>query len=273
MGQHNTATLNILAFSKSGEHAQLESQLSGFTNGEVLRKALKNAAKGGHVECVKLLLPLCDQAGIDKGLCEAAKCGHLACVHVLTPVANAWYDNSRALYKAAEFGFADVVAHLAPLSDPDCICGALSGAARLKHERCVDVLLPYIKGMFYPTLAISGAQSGQPSIVAKILEVAPGPYSVHGLIYAITHGNTACAQLLMKACDPTELHSRALVVAFREQQWEMFDLLYPKSQPQKAHHWIGGEEREAWEQALARGQRIVLNGVVGDSPRAPVRKM
>lgn len=274
MGQHNIPTENILIFSRTGNHTQLRGALVGFGILEVLRKALKHAAKGGHAECVKLLIPHCDQGGLDRGLCEAAKYGHFDCVKILSAHANPFYDNSRALRKAAEFGCVEIVQHLIPISDQSSLSAAAVGAALMGQEACVDLFLPHMKGMVYPPFVFAAAQSGNSAILRKILHGAPGEYPVDGLILALSQENLECAHILIGMCDPREMKSRALAVAFKEEHWDVFDLLYPLSDPQQAHYWIEHTNQEAWRDAVARGQRLVLNAVVGQThPCAVARKM
>ncbi len=72
-----------------------------------------------------------------------------------------------------------------------------------------------------------------------------------------------CVKILLKTAKPLYDNSRALVVAFDNRDWELFDLLVPYSDIGQAQIWILQEKQDAWETALAHRQKLVL-GVCWD---------
>lgn len=81
--------------------------------------ALLRAAINGHVETVKLLIPLSDpRAGSSSPLRMAAASGRADCVRLLIPVSNPKDVNSGALAWAAANGHAECAKLLIPVSTP-----------------------------------------------------------------------------------------------------------------------------------------------------------
>ncbi|MDD4081769.1 MAG: ankyrin repeat domain-containing protein [Sphaerochaetaceae bacterium] len=81
---------------------------------------LRWAAKNGHLEIVKLLLPLSDvKAFASEALRLAAVNGHLEIVKLLLPISDPKVYNSEALRYAAENGHLEIVKLLIPVSEID----------------------------------------------------------------------------------------------------------------------------------------------------------
>ena len=102
------------------------------------------AAEEGHVECVKLLIPVCDPK-VDKSwaLLAATRNGHTECVKLLISVSDPKADDSFALLVAAMHGHTDIVELLIPVSDPKAYGSlALHWGARNDHTECVKLLIP-----------------------------------------------------------------------------------------------------------------------------------
>jgi ankyrin repeat protein len=82
-------------------------------------EALVVAAERGHVECVRLLLPVSDALANDScALRASARVGNANCVALLLPASDPLAKNSEALWWAAAHGHAECVRLLLPLSDP-----------------------------------------------------------------------------------------------------------------------------------------------------------
>lgn len=82
-------------------------------------KALCEASRNGHAECVKILIPLSDpKANGSEPLCEAATNGHVECVKILIPVSEPKANNSEALRLAAGKCHVDTFKLLLSVSDP-----------------------------------------------------------------------------------------------------------------------------------------------------------
>lgn len=102
------------------------------------------AAAEGHVECVKLLIPVSDPKARDSlALSMAADQGHVECVKLLMPVSDPTAENSIALRSAAQNGHAECVAALLTASDAnDLDLQALHAAVKNGHVDCVKLLIP-----------------------------------------------------------------------------------------------------------------------------------
>ena len=84
--------------------------------------ALRWAAENGHLEIVKLLIPVSDpKAGGSYALQLAATKGHLEIVKLLIPVSDPKAGGSYALRLAAENGHLEIVKLLIPVSDPEVV--------------------------------------------------------------------------------------------------------------------------------------------------------
>ncbi len=84
--------------------------------------ALLYAAQSGHLEIVKLLLPVSDhKAAGSWALQMAAKNGHLEIVKLLLPVSDPKAGDSLALTSAATNGHLEIIKLLLPLSDIDVV--------------------------------------------------------------------------------------------------------------------------------------------------------
>ncbi len=81
-------------------------------------RALRCAAGNGHLEIVKLLLPVSDPRADDSSALRcAAEGGHLEIVKLLLPVSNPKANRSGALRWASENGHLEVIKLLLPCSD------------------------------------------------------------------------------------------------------------------------------------------------------------
>ncbi len=82
--------------------------------------ALQTAADHGHLEIVRLLLPVSDpKAARSLALQLAAKNGHLEIVKLLLPVSDPKTSDSYALREAAKRGYLEIAKLLLPFSDID----------------------------------------------------------------------------------------------------------------------------------------------------------
>ena len=102
------------------------------------------ASSNGHVECVKLLIPLLSDLDNGEALRRASGNGHADCVKILISVFNPKYGNSSALRWASQNGHAECVKLLIPLSEArDNESDALRCAAVSDNQKCVELLLPH----------------------------------------------------------------------------------------------------------------------------------
>jgi ankyrin repeat protein len=143
---------------RSGDLAAVEQALEDGANArDADSGALSLAAEAGHVECVRLLLPVSEpMANESCALRRAASGGHVECVRLLIPVSEPLARQSYALRWAAEKGHADCVALLLPASDPLAVGDCGLDAARLARSRGHLDLAGMIDA-FMEARALSGA--------------------------------------------------------------------------------------------------------------------
>ena len=106
--------------------------------------ALRSAAENGHLDIVKLLLPLSDPKAVEsQALRRAAYNGHLEVVKLLLPVSDPKANDSEVLRWAAAQGHLKIVKLLLSVSDPKARGGeALSLAVNNGHLEVVKLLSP-----------------------------------------------------------------------------------------------------------------------------------
>lgn len=143
----NTGPLEaaLLHCSSTGDLAGIVQLLSFWpgAQGSAHALPLQAAARHGHAECVRLLIPISDpQANDSRALLLAAGNGHAECVRLLIPVSDPTVDHSWALRLAAENGHEECVRLLLPMSKPDASFAALYWAAFFGHAECAKILMP-----------------------------------------------------------------------------------------------------------------------------------
>lgn len=103
---------------------------------------LIQAAQGGHLECVKLLVDTSKYLNND-ALCAAAKNGHAQCVEHLIPISLPHDMQNRALREACYHGHVECVQLLIPVSDfgeHNDPAGALGAAVVGGHHDCMEAV-------------------------------------------------------------------------------------------------------------------------------------
>ena len=108
-------------------------------------QALQTASYYGHIECIKLIIPLSDPKDNNSfPLRLASQNGHIECVRLLIPVSDPKSNKSLALRIACENGHAECAKLLTPVSDPKTKNSyALQLAAEYNYKDCVELLLPH----------------------------------------------------------------------------------------------------------------------------------
>lgn len=104
--------------------------------------ALRRAAEYGHVECVKLLIPVSNPKDLDSdALRLAAHNGHTECVRALIPVSDSDNYDSVALVSAAMKQHPECVRLLIGVSNPKADNSrALQWASFNNDQTCFDLL-------------------------------------------------------------------------------------------------------------------------------------
>lgn len=163
--------------------------------------ALVLAAKNGHAECVKLLIPVSDpKAHGSLALSHAASNGHLECVKLLIPVSSPKANDSRALHIASMDGHAECVKILIPVSDPMADDSrALRSAASGGHAECIMFLIPVSNTKAEDSHALRWATyHGKADAVQALIPLSDpnaGGWD-RPLLWAIRNHRVDCARLL-----------------------------------------------------------------------------
>lgn len=135
---------DLLAAAKNGNHLEVERLILGLSPEEIERSdALREAAKNGHAQCVKLLGNKHYTQDIFKVL-EEVRHGDLACVmKLIRSIDDANTQHTNALYYATQQGNAGMVEFLIPLCDPSAQHSlALRHAAESGYTECLKLLIP-----------------------------------------------------------------------------------------------------------------------------------
>lgn len=195
--------------------------------------ALKEAAEHGHLECVKLLLPLSDPLS---GECFALKMAchgqHRECAELLAKFASGPQSESFPLRLAASCGWTSMVQELIGRSNPaDCDSDALYYAAKNGHIDCVELLLPLSNPKAVGSRALLGAaREGRLDCVQALLGVScEESRRWRALREAAWGEKSACiAELLPLASAPEEIEE-ALFVAAKLGSMKCVQLLISRS--------------------------------------------
>lgn len=153
----NVINARLLAAAMHGDEVGLKAILREPGGGALtktidMQNALAWAAREGHEDCVRLLLPVSDTWGKDgygiTPLMHAASAGHDACVEILLPVSDALAqseDGMTALMRAACGGRDGCVRILLPESDVLATDVGGKTASMFAHERCHKSLAKFLE--------------------------------------------------------------------------------------------------------------------------------
>lgn len=222
-------------------------KLIPFFNLQSNNSPLMTAAQGGHVECLKLLIPVSDcTAHENVALCLAAKNGHTECVKLLLPVSTPILSNSiGALRLAAEHGHAQCV-QLLVSNCTDTNATALLSASLHGHWECVKILLPFADPETLGPSLEAAARGGHAECVKLLLPVAGTNNGA--LKQALINGRSECAEILYPHCN------------IAHTLWEI-DQFYAKASSMVSRQWV--DEWMARKQHDALTSEINENGGVG----------
>lgn len=162
---------------------------------------LRLAAKKGHADCVKFLIPVSDPTAQNSFALQLAVDGNrLECARLLIPVSNPAADRSRALRIAAMNGHAECAALLIPLSDPmDQSSVALRLASSGGHLECVKLLIPvsdHAAENFHALRAAS--ENGHVECATLLIELCPLLSDPRPFYAAIEDGEATAAAFMLE---------------------------------------------------------------------------
>ncbi len=138
----NTDKTPLLKACKVGNEAEVV-RLIPLTKPIYYDDALFLASIYGHLKCIQHLICVSCFSERNDALTVAANNGHLDIVKLLIPISDPKYNGSSALRLAAYNGHLECVKLLIPVSDPKDGCSEAAWYAFEKeHSKCFDLLLP-----------------------------------------------------------------------------------------------------------------------------------
>lgn len=134
---------DLLNAAKHGKTSEIERLLPTLNSEDIERSdALREAAKNGHAQCVRLLADELNALNIFSVL-EEVRHGDLACVRELICAIDSKVQHKNALYYATQQENVEMIEFLIPLSDPYAHrCLALRHAAENGKTECLKRLIP-----------------------------------------------------------------------------------------------------------------------------------
>lgn len=246
----------LIAAARAGDAAEVARLISDTPSWNTV--ALEKAAERGHVECVKILIPVSQPAENDSfALWWAAEKGHTECVRLLIPVSD--MTRCQALKSAANYGHTACVELLKDVSNLNENAEALCLAAGNNHIECVRLLLTVMDAKWGNQAALfSALQKGYAPIVELLLPYSD-PNAENGLPMwmALRNADSACIDLLYPYADIEDLRQ---TIKHHQNELKYEQLL--------------NEAQYRWE---AKHQHTVLRkeiqGVAPTASLAPSRKL
>ena len=193
----------LVSAAQAGDAAKVSSLLAYGANPRSKKSgALVAAGENGHVECVRLLLPVSDaKAAESLALRVAANYGHAECVRMLLPLSDAKAENFYALRSAACSGHVECVRMLLAASDAKAMNSyALQLAAANGHAECVRLLLPVSDPAARNSLALRwAAESGRVECLWELLAESKPLVEIDGLLAGVmAAGQAKVAAILIE---------------------------------------------------------------------------
>ena len=261
-GQYSPAfyRLAAIAFYRAveGGHVGCVKRLLPFiTSSHLFYKALKRAAEKGHAECVVVLRDLCSSKKRSEALARAAGRGHNECVKVLIPGSNP----TSALWEAARGGQEDCLKLLIPVSNPQANDSwALREAAKNGHAGCVRALLPV--STVHSNMVQGAAGAGHTDCVVAMMPFLNAQDLSAALCLAAEGGHIDCVQALIEVADLRLNNGQALYRALSNAQVNCARVLFEVGDPSLALRWFRSPHSTGFalfEQLRAEHERAVLH--------------
>lgn len=165
---------------------------------------LAQAARHGHLECVKFLVSKCSNGEVyNFGLIPAIRNSQQECTQYLLSFFTQPFDCSTALDTAVITGNIELVKHFIPLGDQKCGSLALGSAVRKGNKELFDLLLPVSAPKKYDSLALFCAVEENQTEFFDILLPLSNPNADNGVAFrkAVELGYTHFAEILYPLVD------------------------------------------------------------------------
>ena len=234
------------------------------------------------LNCKKKTLVIDPSEISNKALWWAVKVGHLDIVKLLLPMSDPKADESEALYLAAQYAHTDIVELLLPLSDANAEGGrALRAAAAGGNLDVVKLIFSVTKPENWKNAGLSeAAASNHVSVVEFLLSVINKHADLETALVTAAHCgfNDICRLLLPKST--VDQMNRALYWATHSDQISTIDLLYPRCDmdcvlqkfEKRAFPSEGITHLKQIAEA-AQTKAFLNENIQNDKPRAPSKKM
>lgn len=158
-----------------------------------------------------------------------------------------------ALWVSCEMGHVECVKLLQPLSRPTDMFHAIMGACNYGHQKVVEFLLT--------------VYTWENAATKK-----------DALLCAVSSGSVEMAKYMLTHATHKKHRNEALGEASTTKNQEMFDLLYPLSNPQAALDLMDknpeatDDDKSMLRDEIAHRQNLAINKALGTTPEKPVRK-
>ncbi len=144
----------------------------------------------------------------------------------------------------------------------------LQTAARSGAIECFGCLQPYVaEPTVYSDALNNAAEKGHLKIVQHIEPLVDAYAKEEALCMAVLYNRMDVVHYFLPLCNPKNQSSKFLAAAAAERHTELFDLLYPLSNPKDALNYLKrkfGHQPESWE---ALEQRIVRDKLLAVTPQ------
>lgn len=193
----------LIDAAKAGNIHKLQEILPGAYAREK-NKALVEAAKKGHTECVKILLTQCkNERENQRALLNAFRNGHTQCVELLLPYYPGPVEEDHwLLMDAVNEGHVDMVRILTQVSQQKTINAALMAAAIGGHCECAQALAAKASRATTSEALSRAALYGYLQIVEMFIPLSdPKSNNSQALRYAVVGKQTQCVEVLLSVSD------------------------------------------------------------------------
>lgn len=239
--------MSLYLHSSKGNHQLLKDHLDKkFESTHSCSQALIEAAQGGHVQCVELLIP--KSSSYAHALVEAARNGHAQCVGLLIPFVQG-----------------------------DKILGeALKHASKEGHNECVKLLISKSDQESIKKAVLSVAQEGYAACLQELILVVDFDVKKKALLDSATFGHAKNIKALIPFFDDISHFNDALFDAAFQKRRACMDLLIPLNDCQLVIHRLMNlgllEQLETLQTRISLYEKTLLNNNILSSNKSRSNK-
>lgn len=233
-------------------------------------KQLIAAASAGDAQKMQELLPVAPARSKNKALVQAAKNGHAECVKILLTQCKNERENQRALLNAFRNGCTQCVELLLPYY-PGSVeedHWLLMDAVNKGQVDMVRVLLPVSQQKTIDDALMAAAINGDYECAKELVAKATLPTKSEALSRAALGGHLSCVKLLIPVSNPKSKESQALGYAVSMRHTQCIEVLFEVSESKKVLARLQNiypRDPDVWmvlaEMVESKAQRAMLTAV------------